>query len=156
MKLSPFPKFVVACDPGANTGVCFLRQRDAKVLFSGTLDFYSAQLLITKTFKDRSQVRIFVEHPPTFMYKRNDVAAGPIRDRKQQMQAANRREGELLALCLKGRGYDVHLVPPVHEKKWDQRRYTLYTGSNKRTSEHERDAVRLAVVHASWRPELKR
>lgn len=165
MKLSPLKPFIVGIDPGKHTGVAFWRRDTEKIYFSGEKDFYSVQLFLVRSFPDnrnkpgtdrknhKETVKIFVEHPPTFMYARNDVEAGIVRDRKQQMQAGNRREAELLAMCLTARGFDVQLVPPVHEKKWTQEKYTLFTGSSKRTSEHERDACRLAVVNANWRPE---
>jgi hypothetical protein len=66
----------------------------------------------------------------------------------------NVREAELMAECLGERGYEVEMVPPVHEKKWDQQKFTLFTGSQKRTSEHERDAVRLAIHYANKRPKF--
>lgn len=151
----PPKRLIVGIDPGANTGVSILRKaaklEKEKVLFWGTKDFITVQDFLINTFPDRSIVRIFVEHPPTFIYARNDVAAGPIRDKKQQMMAANRKESELLAKQLERLGFEVHLVPPVHEKKWDQKRLELFTGLKKRSSEHERDAVRLAVYYANKR-----
>lgn len=53
------------------------------------------------------------------------------------------------AKMLIAKGFDVRLVPPVRETKWDQKRFELFTRSRKRATQDERDAVRLAVYYAN-------
>lgn len=151
LALKPLPEFVLAIDPGKNTGVCMLRRDNLKVVYLGTQTFYQVQLFIARSFRDRSKVRIFIEHPPKILYERN---VSYLRDDELQIMlhaGGNRREAELLAECLTGRGFEVYLVPPIREEKWDQKRFTLATGSHRRTSEHERDATRLGMSYANWR-----
>ena len=164
MKLEPLKPFIVGIDPGVSTGVAFWRRRDEKITFSGTKDFYSVQLFIVRSFPDnrpkpgtgginyKEMVKVFVETPRNMLYKRNESTIRNEELRIMFHAGGNVREAKLLVMCLTARGYDVVSVPPVHAKKWDQKKFTLFTGSNKRTSEHERDAVRLAVHHANWRP----
>lgn len=164
MKLKPLKPFIVGIDPGTHTGVAFWRRSDEKIYFSGEKDFYSVQLFIVRSFPDnrrkqgtdlinhKETVKIFIERPNKMLYDRNVSTV-----RKEELHimfhcGGNRREAELLAMCLKARGYDVTMLPPIMEPKWSQEKFTLFTGSRKRTSEHERDAVRFAVTHANWRP----
>lgn len=160
MKLEPLKPIVIGIDAGQHTGIAIYRRKDNKIIFSATKDFYSVQLFIVRSFPDNSKkggrnekldVKIFIELPKSMLYKRNE---SDIRNEELKIMfhaGGNAREAQLLAMCLRGRGYEVELVDPVHEKKWDQKRFSLFTGSNKRTSEHERDAVRLASVYANKR-----
>ena len=164
MKLSPLAPFIVGIDPGKHTGVAFWRRDTEKIYFSGEKDFYSVQLFLVRSFPDnrnkpgtdrknhKALVKIFIERPNKMLYDRNTSAI-----RKEELAimfscGGNRREAELLALCLAARGFDVQMLPPILETKWTQEKFTLFTGSRKRTSEHERDAVRFAITHANWRP----
>lgn len=164
MKLKPLKPFICGIDPGVSTGVALWRRSDEKIYFSGTKDFYSVQLFLVRSFPDnrgkagtdginhKETVKIFIERPNKMLYSRNESTI-----RKEELEimfhcGGNRRESQLLAMCLTARGFDVTMLPPIQETKWNQERFTLYTGSRKRTSEHERDAVRFAVVNANWRP----
>lgn len=163
MKLEPFKPYIIGLDPGKHTGIALWRRKDEKIIYSGTSDFYAVQMFIVKTFPDnrrkpgsdginhKTEVKIFVEQPKTMLYKRNESDIRNEELRIMWSAGGNYREAQILAMCLKERGYEVESVPPILEPKWDQRRWTLFTGSNKRTSDHERDATRLAVVNANKR-----
>lgn len=149
--------FVVGIDPGKSTGIGVLRRASAgqreKVLAWCTRTFVTVEGYLKSVFPDRSQVKIFIEHPPNFIYRRNDSEDDPrhVRDRKNQMLAANRAEAKLLFEVLLANGWDVELVAPVREKKWDAKRFRLFTGSTRPANQHEMDAVRLAKWYADKR-----
>lgn len=144
--------FTVGIDPGTSTGVGVLRNSDNKVMAWVTKDFFSVQEFIENTFEgDRERVRIYVEHPPKFIYGRNRGKEGSERDHFMGDAGGNRREAQLLFESLRRQGWDVELVAPVREKKWDAQRFRLFTGSANRANQHEMDAVRLAVYYANKR-----
>lgn len=165
MKLEPQKGFVIGLDPGHKTGICIWRRRDQKVIFSsGTYDFYGVQLFIVRSFPDnrkkgganeKQDVKIYVERPSRIVYGRNNQLSVEIREDLISKCGGVRREAELLASCLRARGFDVELVPPVNEPKWSAEKCALYTGSKKRTNEHERDSIRLAIYYANWRPKFR-
>lgn len=139
---------IVGIDPGKSTGVAVIQRAAAgkpeRVVMWCTKTFATVIPFLDTVFEDKSLVKVFVEHPGKFMYARNETEAGHVRDRKQQMMAANRQEAKLLFEILNAAGWDVELVAPVREKKWDAKRFKLFTGSGNRANQHEMDAVRLA------------
>ena len=144
--------FIVGVDPGKHTGYGIL-DKSLKYWESGVKDFHSIQKMLDSIFPNKDEVKIFVELPPQFTYSRNRG-----RDDKAQFgdfQAmaigGNRREAELLKGALENLGFDVEHVPPVRQQKWDAELFQAATGSYKRTNEHERDAVRLAMHYATKR-----
>jgi hypothetical protein len=153
--VSQYRPFIVGVDPGKHTGIGVLRRATSthkeKVLTWTTRDFHSVQKYLATVFADRSEVKVFVEHPPAFVYGRNAGKQGGERDRFQADVGGVRREAKLLFEMLLHEGWDVELVAPVREKKWDAQRFRLFTGSANPANEHERDAVRLAVYYANKR-----
>lgn len=147
----PLRPFVVGIDAGVSTGVGVWRRADDKVIAHCTKDFFTVQEYLTNTFKSLDDVTVFVEHPAKFVYGRNKALAGGERDNYTVDVGGNRREAQLLAESLRRQGWDVELVAPVREKKWDAARMRLFTGSVKPSSQHERDAVRLAIYYANKR-----
>jgi len=146
-KLTPF---VAAIDPGTNTGLAIWSRADDRIIHWCKKDFVTAIEFIENTFGGRKgDVRIFVEHPGRFVYARNADMMSSVREDLISKAGGNRREGELLAKMLIAKGFDVRLVPPVRETKWDQKRFELFTRSRKRATQDERDAVRLAVYYAN-------
>lgn len=156
MKLTPLAPFILGIDPGKKTGWAVLRRSDEKIVSMGTSSFYKMQLLIANTYKDRKEVKIYVEHPPTFLYERNESTIRNEELTKMFYAGGNRREAELLHMCLAARGYDAELVAPVREKKWTNEKFQLFTRSTQVVNEHVRDAVRLAVYYMNHRKELMR
>jgi hypothetical protein len=140
------PDFVVGIDPGSTTGLALLR-KDGSFLDCWTFDFFTVQDFLCSTFPRRSNVRIFVELPPRFVYDRHrgadDKAKGG--DLQSMHIGGNRREAELLKLALDRLGFHAEHVNPVPQKKWDDKRFRLFTKASKPTSQHERDATRLAI-----------
>lgn len=147
--------FVVGIDPGKSTGVGILRRAHGnhpeRVMDWCSKDFFTVQEYLASVFPERSDVKVFVEHPGKFVYGRNAGKTGGERDNFQADVGGVRREAQLLFESLLRSGWDVELVAPVREKKWDAQRMRLFTGSSKSSTEHERDAVRLAVYYANKR-----
>lgn len=144
------PEFVIGIDPGRQTGVGVLRYSDDKVIGWYTKNFFSVQGFL-RTCYHPSQIKIIVEVNPKFMYRRNAGEKDQTRDRHMTDIGGVRREAELLAETLRRLGYTVYEVPPVREKKWDEKRFRLFTRSNKTANQHERDAVRLAFYYKNKR-----
>jgi hypothetical protein len=140
---------VVGIDPGASTGVGIIRWRDDAVLHWCTQNFFSVQDFLLNTFPHKHEVKVIVEVPAGFLYDRNtpetDRQPAAIRDRMMLNIGGVKRESELLVEALKRLGFTVHQFPPVREKKWTPEKFRLKAKSNRRASEHERDAVRLAL-----------
>ena len=153
MRAANLKPFVVGIDPGKNTGCAVWQRKGDKVLAWCDKTFVTVQSYLDAVFPDKSEVKIFIELPPTFMYRRNDNDNDPqyVRDRKNQLIEGNRTEAKLLFETLLDKGWDVELVAPVREKKWDARRFKLFTGSARSASQHCRDAVRLAIYYANKR-----
>lgn len=145
------PSFVVGIDPGASTGVGILRWSDDKVMWWGTRDFFSVQDLLVANFREPQDVKVIVEVPPDFAYARNDHLEGKVRDNYIFKAGGNRREAQLLAGAIRKLGFDVVEVSPVREEKWTSEKMRLFARSSKRSNQHERDAVRLALHYKTKR-----
>ncbi len=151
--------FIVGIDPGKSTGVGVLRRASAgrkeQVMTWCTKDFYSAFDYLNTVFADKSEVKVFIELPPEMLYenqkKAQDMKFAKGRDRIMAAVGGVRMQAKLLFERLNAEGWDVELVAPVREKKWDAQRFRLFTGSANPANEHERDAVRLAVYYANKR-----
>lgn len=151
-RLRPLRTFIVGIDPGTTTGIALYDRKRNKILIVRSSDFFGAQSFLTDSFPHKDEVKIFVEHPSRFLYDRNAAFENATRDNALTKMGGNRREAELLAEALKRIGFDeVELVEPVREKKWTQEKFQLFTGKRQRTSQHERDAARLAVYYADKR-----
>ena len=149
--------FVVGIDPGVSTGIAVLRRQTARekerVMQWCTKDFFSVQEYLKTVFPDRDQVKVFVEHPfgGHVMSKKGASLDGKMQDKYIGNAGGNRREAELLFASLVRQGWDVELVQPVKETKWDEKRFRLFTGQGGKNNQHERDAVRLAKYYADKR-----
>lgn len=147
-KLRPY---IVGIDPGRETGYCIWNRQQEKLMFSCTTDFLNVQKLLLKMFEDKSTVKIYVEVPGRFVYRRNTGADGRITkgDSHAVNIGMNIREAQLLVIQLEYWGFDVEGVAPVREKKWTAQQYKIFTKSDKKVSQHEADAVRLAFYYAN-------
>lgn len=151
-------QIVIGIDAGINTGLVIYDRIQKKIVHLRTTDFFGALTTLTRYCgKDgstwgRGSVTVFVELPARMVYSRNEFQKGSIRDDMIHKMGGNRREAQLLAAGLRWLGFaDVREVPPVREKKWNQKQFELATGLSQRTSEHERDATRLAIHYTlNW------
>jgi len=145
--------YIVGIDPGTSTGVGVLDRPQNKVIGWTTRDFFTVREYLDAMFEDREMVKIYVEHPFGGHIKTRRAKA--LDDGAQDVYlgdaGGNRREAQLLFETLRRDGWDVELVNPVREAKWDARRFKLFTGSSQAANQHERDAVRLAVYYANKR-----
>jgi hypothetical protein len=146
-------QIVIGIDAGKNTGLVIYDRIAKKIIHHRTTDFFGALTTLTcycgkdESSWGRGSVTVFVELPARMVYARNEDIKGSVRDDMIHKMGGNRREAELMAAGLRWLGFtDVREVPPVREKKWNQERFKLATGSANKTSEHERDAARL-VIH---------
>lgn len=151
-------QIVIGIDAGINTGLVIYDQIQKKVIHLRTTDFFGALTTLTRYCgKDesswgRGSVTVFVELPGRLVYARNEDRTGSVRDDMIHKMGGNRREAQLIAAGLRWLGFtDVREVPPVREKKWNQKQFELATRMKARTSEHERDAARLAIFYTmNW------
>lgn len=148
---------IVGIDPGVSTGVAIYNRKTSKVLTWCTKDFFSVQEYLMTVLSNINEAKVFVEHPFAGHVKTNRAKGltGGSADVYTANAGGNRREAQLLAESLRRHGFDVELVNPVREAKWDATRFRLFTGSSKAASQHERDAVRIAVYYANKRQERK-
>lgn len=153
--MKPLKPFVIGIDPGVKTGVALWSRTQDKVLAWCEKDFFTVHDYLISIFPDKTQVTVYVEHPfgGHIKTKRAAGLTGGAADVYTGNAGGNRREAQLLAESLRRLGFDVELVNPVKETKWDSKRFRLFTGSTKPTSQHERDAARLAVYYAHKRKE---
>lgn len=157
-----FKPYVIGIDPGKSTGVGVIRRASAgrkeEVLHWSTHDFHSVQTWLLQSFPVKEDVKLFIELPPQMMFE-NQAKAGAVkfdkgRDRIMAAVGGVRQEAKLLFEILDREGWDVELVPPVRETKWDARKFKLFTGSSMSANQHERDAVRLAKYYMDKRFKL--
>jgi hypothetical protein len=155
MRLATLKPFVVGIDPGVTTGVCIWSRTKDKVLTWCEKDFFTVQDYLLSCFPDKTNVAIYVEHPfgGHILNKKGASLTGEVQDKYIGNAGGNRREAQLLAESLRRLGFDVELVSPVREEKWDAKKFRLFTGSVKAGSQHERDAVRLAIYYSNKRKE---
>lgn len=139
----------IGIDCGEHTGLAVYDSADKKIIQIKTTDFFGAISLL-KTF-DREAARVIVEVPSDFVYARNDFQSGKVRDKMCINIGANRRESQLLAEACRRLGYAVKEVLPVRAKKWTAEQLARYLGITTRTSQHVRDACRLAFFYSSER-----
>lgn len=142
-------KYIVGIDAGTETGIAVVRRADRSIEHLETTDFFGAFDFLSGF--DKSDLKIYVEIPGTFIYARNNGQTGKVRDFHAVSIGKNIREAELLAEGLTLQGFEVVKVPPVRETKWTAEQFKLIMKSDLRTNSHERDACRLAFIYANKR-----
>lgn len=145
--------FVLGVDPGLHTGVAmYSRERD-ELLWLRTMNFWGLYDHVLE--QDTELLEIVFEIPKVSggfrLYHRfkkggsEEVKEGGPQSKVAANIGANAREGTLLARRFADFGFDVWSVsPPKKAKKWDADdlyRETKFAG---RSSEHSRDAARVA------------
>lgn len=139
----------VGIDSGESTGIAIYDALSKKIIEFKTTDFFGAISFVKTLPKEQS--KIVVEVPPGFVYARNQFQNGKVRDKMCINIGMNRRESMLLAEALRRCGYSVAEVLPVRAAKWTAQQIKRYLGIEGRTSQHVRDAARLAFFHSSAR-----
>ena len=140
---------VVGLDAGLHTGLAVYDINLKKITNTQTTDFFGAITFIKTLPKD--QTKIIVEVPSDFIYARNDFQSGKVRDKMAISIGGVRRESQLLAEACRRCGYPVLEVLPVRAAKWTAEQIKRYLGIEGRTSQHVRDAARIAYFHSSAR-----
>jgi|GEM_PF-3773669 len=136
--------FIIGIDPGRKTGVGVIRAADGVFLGSYTKDFFSSQIFLNESFKNRSEVLVVIEVSPAVRLP--ETGFDPqTRDKILVNTGGVKREAELLAESIRRIGFKTVEVPPIRGGKWTEEEFQLATGSNLTANEHERDAVRLAM-----------
>lgn len=154
MRLAPLKRYAVGIDAGTTTGIGVYDRDTNKIVAVKRTDFFGVLPWLNANVR-LSSTKIFVELPAKFMYARNDGVKNG-RDRYMADVGGNRREAQLLAETLRRAGLDVEQVSPVRQKKWDVFQFQAATKWHGVTTEHERDACRLAMFYANKRKELER
>ena len=137
-------RYVVGIDPGVSTGVAWYDRHEKRVYDYGTSDFWKVHLDFAHGLEWKSSVVVVIEAPKkTRLYARQDAEQGHRRREKIAANAGgNAREAELLADGLESLGYEVRRVTPSRTK-WDAEQLKRFTGIEKRTNQHVRDAIAL-------------
>ncbi len=139
----------IAVDCGLQTGLAIYDSSIKKITEFKTTDFFGAIAFIKTQPKETSKV--IVEVPSDFIYARNDFQKGAVRDRMAISIGGVRRESQLLAEAVRRCGFLVQEVLPVRAQKWTAEQLERYLGITQRTSQHARDAIRLAFFYSSAR-----
>ena len=139
----------IGIDCGEHTGIAVYDSNQKKLTKFETTDFFGA-IKFVREF-DKEKVKVIVEVPSDFVYARNEFQKGKVRDKMLINIGMNRRESQLMARALKICGYDVAEVLPVRAHKWTAEQLKRYLEIETRTSQHVRDACRLAFFHSGTR-----
>ena len=142
-------QLTIGIDAGQHTGIAIYDSVSKKITEFKTTDFFGAITFIKTLPKDN--VKVVVEVPSDFIYARNDFQSGKVRDKMAINIGAVRRESQLLAEACRRCGFAVLEVLPVRAAKWTAEQLKRYLGIEGRTSQHVRDAARLAYFHSSAR-----
>ena len=139
----------IGIDCGTRSGVAVYNSQTKTITETRTTDFFGA-IKFVRTFEPET-VKIIVEVPSDFVYARNNFQGGKVRDKMCINIGGVRRESQLLAEALRRCGFNVSEVLPVRAHKWTAEQLKRYLGIEARTSQHVRDAARLALFHSSDR-----
>ncbi len=151
--VKPLPRYIAGVDPGVNTAVGVYDRHESRITLIASTDFFGVVPWLTRNVR-LSDLKVFVEVPPKFIFGRNTKEAGDlqyVRDRKAFLTGGIYREAVLMAEQLRREGFEVQEVPPVRQEKWDQATFKWLCKSSRETNEHERDACRIAYIYATKR-----
>jgi hypothetical protein len=145
-------RFICGIDPGVYTGLAVFDRREQKIVHLKETDFFGVERFLIRSVR-LADLECFVEVPGLFFYKGNDnseeAGRGQQRDRFMASCGANRREGQLLAETLRRAGISTTEIRPIPQKKWTEDEFQMITKIYTKTSPHERDAARIAIVYAT-------
>lgn len=154
-RIAPALRYSAGVDPGKQTGIgIFDRERGALIHFM-TTDFFGVADRLRRLVRV-AELMVYVEIPVIAFYRgtsdaKIDAESVKQRDRFMSNCGGVRREAQLLAESLRREGFNVVEVRPVAQKKWTEEQFQQATKIYQRTNAHERDACRLAMVHANDR-----
>jgi len=141
-------RLVIGIDPGATTGFAVYSRQERKLIRVESTDFWGA----IERVKDyaRNEVTVIVEvahHAPTFRHLKAEGQNVHTLSKIARNIGHVTREAQLLVEGLRRLGYEVAEVKPLGKAKKaedDRRQFERLTGWTERTSQHGRDAGRLA------------
>lgn len=139
-------RFVIGIDPGRSTGVAVFDRKEKRWELV-TLDFWRTYQLITETYGFDATL-IVVEDPNVNRPVFDHGVSGRRRERIAQGVGSNKSEARLLADGLERAGFVVIRMAPVRSSKWTRRELEAIVGIAGRSSQHARDACRLAFRYA--------
>lgn len=137
-------RYIVGVDPGVNTGYAEF-DRVEKTWELLTLDFWT----VFERLRVRVDVFVVIENPADIrpVFERYGVR-GKSQLRVAQNVGGVKREAQLLIDGLKRCDIPVAPVAPVRAQKWTAEDIRRILGISARSSEHARDAARLAHKYA--------
>lgn len=139
----------LAIDCGEHSGIAVYNSVQKCIIETKNTDFFGA-ISFVKTF-ERESVVIIVEVPSDFIYARNSFQKGAVRDKMAINIGMNRREAQLIAEACRRLGFETREVLPVRAAKWTAEQLKRELGIEARTSQHVRDAARLAYFYSNSR-----
>lgn len=130
--------YVIGIDPGKDTGVAVFCTERKKLIAVDSTDFWGAIKFVQEyDFSIIAEIIIEVPNSKHVWHK------GAANARALQRQGANVgsvvREAELLAAGFERFGYNVKRVQP--RKKYDAETFAAWTGWDRQTNQHGRDAA---------------
>lgn len=135
---------IYGIDPGTHTGYAWIH--DGEIREVQTSDFWEVYHHLYRYAKREDSVIVIEQgglNSPTF-YQASNLRA---QNKTSQRVGQANREAELLAAGLEKAGFQVVRVRPT-KSKWDKATCQQITGYSGRTSEHARDALRLAYEYS--------
>lgn len=147
-------RYIIGCDPGVSCGIAIYDTMERKFLLVDTTDFWGA--IDAARAYEPNEVLIVVEvahHAPTFRHLKAKGQNVHMLSKIARNVGQVTREAQLLAEGLRRLGYKVIEKAPFGKKKGadgkysaeaDRREFEQLTGWTGRTSQHARDAARLA------------
>lgn len=149
MRMRPL---IVGIDPGLKTGIAIINSETDEILEVSTSDFCSVFFRLQNLpARSRRDYLLVIENAKLnkqtyHRHRRAGRQNQGVTDRIGRGIGSVQRESELLVLLLQGVGYEVVQVKPDYgAKKWSRAELEQITGYTDHTSEHGRDAVRLAM-----------
>ena len=134
---------LIGIDCGTNTGIAIYDKRERKLLHAETYKLHEAIFFFENCLKANKELKIIVlvENPNTYRrFSRNNA------ENKAKLQGAGSVKRDYAIWCdyfdsIKVEYYGVSVIGTA--KKLDAETFKKYTGYEKRTSNHARDAAML-------------
>lgn len=137
-------KYTIGIDPGKQTGMAVYGRLSDQIEYAKTLDFFSVQDVCLAHYPPQ-EADVIIEDCQAWkaIYARHGGMDGARMRKLAQNVGQVKRETGLLIETFRRLGYNVVTEPPI-SKKWDAKTVERVTGYKGRTSQHVRDAIKLA------------